>query len=215
MTTEPITEDSSGVSPADRKRRLKEREKEKIEKQTAHAVRLAIVQASLTTVSGELVPNALLEDVIEDRLEWGDCDQKEILQRHGLKKAPKGGQLSTSGLVPLLIDCILSETHANTEQLVATLGKYYRLDLAEVRKAALATPAKPAKPERGVCRICGCMEETPCDVGIEGACAWADRSQTLCTNPSCLAAAKKGGTNGKAAGKAGKEKAPKAKAARA
>jgi hypothetical protein len=33
------------------------------------------------------------------------------------------------------------------------------------------------KPESGVCRICGCTEEKPC----EGGCAWTDKTKTICT----------------------------------
>ncbi len=36
---------------------------------------------------------------------------------------------------------------------------------------------KPAKPKRGICRICGCTETTPCPTG----CAWTDKTKTLCT----------------------------------
>jgi len=63
-------------------------------------------------------------------------------------------------------------------------------------KKTSATAEKTAeakKPVPGVCRICGCTETTPClGINIAGeACAWADRSQTLCTNPDCLRQAKK------------------------
>jgi hypothetical protein len=40
----------------------------------------------------------------------------------------------------------------------------------------------------GVCRFCGCTETTPCSALRTGeCCAWADRTQTFCTNPKCLA----------------------------
>ncbi len=50
------------------------------------------------------------------------------------------------------------------------------------------TPKKTAKPKKsgspptkGVCRVCGCTESTPCVNGAGESCAWADRTQTLCT----------------------------------
>ena len=53
---------------------------------------------------------------------------------------------------------------------------------------------------RGVCRYCGCTEDKPCRYlphpeNAPGGqpvltCKWADKSQTLCTNPACLARAK-------------------------
>jgi hypothetical protein len=48
----------------------------------------------------------------------------------------------------------------------------------------------------GVCRICGCTENRACILPAKGnkptrPCGWADETETLCTNPKCLAAAKK------------------------
>jgi hypothetical protein len=53
---------------------------------------------------------------------------------------------------------------------------------------------------KGVCRYCGCTEDRPCRYlphpenppGGQPVltCKWADKSQTLCTNPACLAKAK-------------------------
>lgn len=37
--------------------------------------------------------------------------------------------------------------------------------------------AAKKKPESGVCRVCGCTEEKPC----EGSCAWTDKTKTICT----------------------------------
>jgi hypothetical protein len=47
---------------------------------------------------------------------------------------------------------------------------------------------KPAKPQRGICRVCGCTETTPC-MTASGPCAWADKSKTLCT--ACVGKAKR------------------------
>lgn len=40
-----------------------------------------------------------------------------------------------------------------------------------------ADDAAEAAPKKGVCRVCGCTEATPCP----GGCAWTDETQTLCT----------------------------------
>ena len=55
----------------------------------------------------------------------------------------------------------------------------------EKEKQRAAATAQP-KPKPGTCRFCGCTETTPCDVGVEGACAWIDKSHTACSNPKCL-----------------------------
>lgn len=34
-----------------------------------------------------------------------------------------------------------------------------------------------SKLQKGVCRVCGCTESTPCP----GGCAWTDETETLCT----------------------------------
>lgn len=33
------------------------------------------------------------------------------------------------------------------------------------------------KPPRGICRVCGCVDEEACKEG----CEWADRAHTICT----------------------------------
>jgi hypothetical protein len=50
--------------------------------------------------------------------------------------------------------------------------------------------------QKGVCRICGCTDRAACILGSPGVfdddlivCSWADATETLCTNPKCLAAA--------------------------
>jgi ParB family transcriptional regulator, chromosome partitioning protein len=52
----------------------------------------------------------------------------------------------------------------------------------------------PAAAQRGVCRVCGCTESTPC----AGGCAWADKTETLCTNPNCLKSVRDGSKKKKA-----------------
>jgi hypothetical protein len=38
------------------------------------------------------------------------------------------------------------------------------------------------------CRVCGCTEETPCDLGEGDRCAWFDFDHTLCDRLACIAA---------------------------
>jgi hypothetical protein len=38
------------------------------------------------------------------------------------------------------------------------------------------------------CRVCGCTEEMPCDLGECGPCAWLDFDHTVCTNLLCVGA---------------------------
>jgi len=65
-----------------------------------------------------------------------------------------------------------------------------QLDL--IRKAEKGKDAtKLTEVKKGVCRICGCTETTPC-IDKEGeACMWQDNSETLCSNPKCIAESKK------------------------
>lgn len=39
----------------------------------------------------------------------------------------------------------------------------------------------------GVCKFCGCSDNAPCFIGIQGACAWL--LEDVCTNPACVEAA--------------------------
>jgi len=44
-----------------------------------------------------------------------------------------------------------------------------------------------------VCHICGCTSGQACLLADEvGVCGWVDETQTLCTNPKCLRAARDG-----------------------
>lgn len=73
------------------------------------------------------------------------------------------------------------------------------------KKAKTGKKEKTKKPVKGVCRVCGCTETTPCIHPISGdSCAWADKSQTLCTTCKEKLAAKAG--KQKPAAKATKKK---------
>jgi hypothetical protein len=62
------------------------------------------------------------------------------------------------------------------------------------------TGTKSVTEAKGVCRYCGCTEDKPCRYlphpenppGGQPVltCKWADKSQTLCTNPALLAKAR-------------------------
>lgn len=54
-------------------------------------------------------------------------------------------------------------------------------DRAGTVLGVLRRPTFPA----GVCRYCGCSHFDPCFLEFD-TCAWADRSQRVCTNPDCL-----------------------------
>jgi hypothetical protein len=36
----------------------------------------------------------------------------------------------------------------------------------------------------GVCKFCGCTEDAPCFLGLQGPCAWL--LEDVCTNPECV-----------------------------
>lgn len=48
---------------------------------------------------------------------------------------------------------------------------------AKANKKAGSVKRKRGRPRKGICRVCGCTETSPCP----GGCAWTDKSQTLCT----------------------------------
>jgi hypothetical protein len=39
----------------------------------------------------------------------------------------------------------------------------------------------------GHCRVCGCTDDTACDLGAGFVCWWVDEAHTLCSAPKCLA----------------------------
>lgn len=45
------------------------------------------------------------------------------------------------------------------------------------KRQAKGREKKGTKPTAGVCRKCGCTEDSACP----GGCAWADKTKTLCT----------------------------------
>lgn len=40
-----------------------------------------------------------------------------------------------------------------------------------------------ARPQPGICRVCGCTQDRAC---LQG-CAWADKTKTLCTTCASVA----------------------------
>jgi len=68
---------------------------------------------------------------------------------------------------------------------------------AEVEKSLEKGKVQTPAPKKGICRICGCTEKKACKVRtILGSkqtqpCSWVDATKTLCSNPDCVAKAKK------------------------
>lgn len=48
-------------------------------------------------------------------------------------------------------------------------------------------PAVTLHLREGYCRVCGCSELEPCDLGAGFMCWWVDAAHTLCSSPRCLA----------------------------
>lgn len=53
--------------------------------------------------------------------------------------------------------------------------------------APAAAPAVTLHLREGYCRVCGCSELEPCDLGAGFMCWWVDAAHTLCSAPRCLA----------------------------
>jgi ParB family chromosome partitioning protein len=103
----------------------------------------------------------------------------------------------------LLMECLMRSRLCPGDDELAKIAKKNGVDFYKLERKALealterdrtrrekekqraAATAQP-KPKPGTCRFCGCTETTPCDVGVEGACAWIDKSHTACSNPNCL-----------------------------
>lgn len=45
---------------------------------------------------------------------------------------------------------------------------------------------EPVKTLTGICRHCGCSEDSPCRLADGEPCSWIDRTRTVCNNPPCL-----------------------------
>jgi hypothetical protein len=66
----------------------------------------------------------------------------------------------------------------------------------------MKTSAPTVAVTSGTCRYCGCTEERACILGIRThprlgraftTCAWWNKQKTVCTNPTCIAAALRNG----------------------
>jgi ParB/RepB/Spo0J family partition protein len=80
-------------------------------------------------------------------------------------------------------------------------GKKPKPPAAETKKPKRETKAvksETTKAKAGTCRICGCTQGTPCISKMGIACAWADKSRTLCDTPICVEWDKKAKAKSKA-----------------
>lgn len=166
-----------------------------------------------------LITTAYASDIWHDR-------RKELCRRRGwapIKKqfgadydkpiASAIAKMDPRALAQMLVEILLTDPGRDGEACRAALAKRYKINAVKIRRKCVAAahvkykaaqakkapkPAKKPKPIRGKCRVCGCTEAAPCDIGLD-ACAWADKAKTLCTNPKCLRAAKKLQTSAKSA----------------
>lgn len=83
------------------------------------------------------------------------------------------------------------EAQRESEKAQKKAAKKGKGQKAKASPAPVETLGEADEPEPGVCRICGCEEHSPCIDKHGDACAWADDTQTLCTNPKCVKAAAK------------------------
>jgi ParB/RepB/Spo0J family partition protein len=200
------------VSPQEKARR----ELQALKADAQEARNAAIVRdaaASLVKLGPDQADNILLPLLLERLLDgvYGDVPEK-LCERHGLQK-PKGTvygwtQKAILGLARgklpavsrgLLLELVLAELLENDDKVAFQTAKDLRIDvkkleaaaLAEVKakKAAAGDGSKNGKP--GVCRECGCTETTPCSNALGEACAWTDKTRTLCTACADKPAAKK------------------------
>lgn len=83
-----------------------------------------------------------------------------------------------------IIDLIEADQHFPTVGFVDRLRTAFAFDRYVYRQ--LLCHLRPL-PE--ICQICGCTALDACDDEILGRCAWSDAAHTLCSSPTCTAAA--------------------------
>jgi ParB/RepB/Spo0J family partition protein len=131
-------------------------------------------------------------------------------------------------LCTVMAEDLPADRYAPKSGALEAMASFYKVDLAEISRelqsqdrelikgmraraeAKAKAEKKPkkekkteaAKPKRGTCQFCQCTMTAPC----MPPCAWADRTQTLCDAPDCLAKAKAAGLLKKPKAKAKKEK---------
>jgi ParB/RepB/Spo0J family partition protein len=69
---------------------------------------------------------------------------------------------------------LASDTAESPEQVASVRAMREWLDLIDARKNA---------PVPGTCQYCGCTDDNACS----GGCSWVNGSQTVCSNPECVA----------------------------
>jgi ParB family chromosome partitioning protein len=170
---------------------------------------LAADTAKLETGDLKLLAEAFIAEL------WHE-EVKKLFKRRGWEPKKKGystdhrsvaheriESMTPREVAGLLMECLMRSRLCPGDDELAKIAKKNGVDFYKLERKALealterdrtrrekekqraAATAQP-KPKPSTCRFCGCTETTPCDVGVEGACAWIDKSHTACSNPNCL-----------------------------
>lgn len=166
------------------------------------------------TAKLELADLKLLAEVLLVEM-WHE-EVKKLFKRRGWEPKKKGyntdyrsvahdriEDMQPREVAGLLMECVLRSRRYMENDDLANVAKRSGVDFYKLERKALealterdrakrekekqrAGAQAEAKPKPGTCRYCGCTETTPCDVGVDGACAWVDKPHTVCSNPKCL-----------------------------
>ena len=178
----------------------------------AHEETIAIVATDTTKL--EVTDLKLLAEAFIVEL-WHK-EVKKLFKRRGWEPKKKGHSLDHRSVAHdriqdmqprevagLLMECIMRSRLCPGDDELAKIAKTSGVDFYKLQRKALdALTARDRekrekekqrmqgeaadKPKPGTCRFCGCTETTPCNVGVEGACAWVDKPHTVCSNSKCL-----------------------------
>ena len=83
---------------------------------------------------------------------------------------------------PVEVQCCIDEEGCGTDAWPwshddGKRDKHPRIRRLEIAGALIAAEIDRELRLAGVCRVCGCTEDSPCP----GGCAWADKERTICT----------------------------------
>lgn len=175
-------------------------------------LRLRIIDAILKKMPAEPSREDLIFIADQFYGEIWNEHQKSILSRHEIKpakvqygfdfRAPFRKHLESCGktdLYKLFIEMALirnSEarhwTDKRKEDSLMTVASRHKIKIKvieaelkqELKEKTISKARKKIrkKTESGICRVCGCTDDTPCEGPGGVLCAWTDKTKTLCTS---------------------------------
>jgi ParB family chromosome partitioning protein len=193
---DPYASHSSGrsSSPKPSKDEIAKREKEKARKEIGEAVMVAAMKEASTRKPEVGRPEL---ERIAASLYWQNDSGAEGVQDLLPRTEPKWAKQSDGEIKRFIMLSLLApgtSDYANKEdrEYFQDFMRRQKIDLAAIR-----TRVQTSAPKKGTCRYCHCTEKKACKLTpIPGSkatqpCSWIDATKTVCSNPTCVTAAKK------------------------